>query len=43
MKKLVVVISKAVRFSWKFKRLTLKKNPAVYHWLWFSFGLKEDK
>lgn len=31
-----ICISKAVRFSWKFKRLTLKKNPPIYHWLWFT-------
>jgi hypothetical protein len=38
MKKLTFCVSKAVRFSWKWARLTLKVNPPIYHWLWFSFS-----
>uniref|UniRef100_A0A6M3XBK2 Uncharacterized protein n=1 Tax=viral metagenome TaxID=1070528 RepID=A0A6M3XBK2_9ZZZZ len=30
--------SMVVRFSWKPHRLTLKSNPAIYHWLWYTFS-----
>ena len=32
-----IVISENVKFSWLPRRLTLKSNPAIYHWLWFNF------
>lgn len=35
---LTFVKSKVVRFHWDFHRLTLKKNPPIYHWLWFTFS-----
>lgn len=38
MKKFNICISKAVRFNWKLHRLTLKDNPPIYHWLWFTFS-----
>lgn len=36
-----IVRSKAVSFSWFWHRLTLKQNPPIYHWLWFTYGLHE--
>lgn len=30
-------------FSWKLYRLTLKDDPAVYHWLWFNFSFDVAK
>lgn len=36
-----IVRSKAVPFSWHWHRLTLKHNPPIYHWLWFTYGLHE--
>ena len=36
---IVIVKSKAVRFSWKIHRLTISKPHPIYHWLWFAFGI----
>jgi hypothetical protein len=35
--KIGIGIARIVKFSWKFKRLTIFTNPPVYHWLWFIF------
>lgn len=32
-----------VRFSWKFKRLTLRQNPPIYHWLWFNIAISNGQ
>ena len=37
--RLYCVISKAVRFHW-FPH-ALRYSPNIYHWLWFTFGIKE--
>jgi hypothetical protein len=41
MKTIEIGIATYVKFSLVPKRLTLKQNPAIYHWLWFNFGWKE--
>jgi hypothetical protein len=36
--KLHIVRSNVVHFQWLPHRLTARSNPAIYHWLWFSFA-----
>jgi len=35
-----ICISKVVKFHWLPHRLTLKCNPPIYHWFWFTFSFK---
>jgi hypothetical protein len=38
-----VVKSRVVRFSWKPHRLTMKYNPPIYHWFWFTYSFLKEK